>query len=65
MCHRSAMRRTDVDGLIYKLKHWPELPAASRTADVFRASSMMSNRTALGRSWTDLLVAITKATLHN
>src|SRR5688500_13105929 len=32
------------DGLIYRLKHWPELPAPCRTADVFRALSMMSNR---------------------
>lgn len=35
---------TDGDGLIYRLKHWPELPASSRTADVFRALSVMSHR---------------------
>lgn len=37
-------------GLIYRLKHWPELPAASRTADVFRALSVMSNRP-VNRHW--------------
>jgi len=38
------------DGLIYRLKHWPELPTASRTADVFRALSVMSNRP-VNRHW--------------
>lgn len=38
------------DGLIYRLKHWPELPRASRTADVFRALSVMSNRP-VNRHW--------------
>jgi hypothetical protein len=38
------------DGLIYRLKHWPELPASSRTADVFRALSVMSNRP-VNRHW--------------
>lgn len=37
-------------GLIYRLKHWPDLPAASRTADVFRALSVMSNRP-VNRNW--------------
>ena len=37
-------------GLIYRLKHWPELPASSRTADVFRALSVMSNRP-VNRHW--------------
>ena len=32
------------DGLIYRLKHWPELPSQNRTADVFRALSVMSTR---------------------
>jgi hypothetical protein len=40
----------DLNGLIYRLKHWPELPANSRTADVFRALSMMSNRP-VNRHW--------------
>ncbi len=38
------------NGLIYRLKCWPELPAASRTADVFRTLSMMSNRP-INRHW--------------
>jgi hypothetical protein len=38
------------DGLIYRLKHWPELGAEHRTADVFRALSVMSNRP-VNRSW--------------
>ena len=38
------------DGLIYRLRHWPELPAACRTADVFRALSMMSTRP-INRHW--------------
>jgi hypothetical protein len=38
------------DGLIYRLKHWPELPCASRTADVLRALSVMSNRP-VNRQW--------------
>jgi hypothetical protein len=37
-------------GLIYRLKHWPELPAGSRTADVFRALSVMSHRP-VNRHW--------------
>ena len=32
------------DGLIYKLKHWPELPQASKTAAVLRTLSVMSHR---------------------
>src|SRR4051812_23579682 len=38
------------DGLIYRLKHWPELPDARRTADVFRALSVMSQRP-VNRHW--------------
>jgi hypothetical protein len=34
----------DAGGLIYRLKHWPELPADRRTANVFRALSVMSHR---------------------
>jgi hypothetical protein len=32
------------DGLIYRLRHWPELPAAGTTADVLRTLSLMSNQ---------------------
>ena len=38
------------DGLIYKLKYWPQLPSESRTADVFRALSVMSQRP-VNRRW--------------
>jgi hypothetical protein len=40
----------DADGLIYRLKHWPELPADRRTANVFRALSVMSHRP-VNRRW--------------
>ncbi|HSI53308.1 MAG TPA: hypothetical protein VK981_05005 [Ramlibacter sp.] len=38
------------DGLIYKLKHWPELPQASKTAAVLRTLSVMSHRP-VNRRW--------------
>ena len=38
------------DGLVYRLRHWPELPAASKTAEVFRALSVMSHRP-VNRHW--------------
>jgi hypothetical protein len=38
------------DTLVYRLKHWPELPAQHRTAEVYRALSLMSNRP-VNRSW--------------
>ena len=38
------------DGLIYRLRHWPDLPHLSRTADVFRALSVMSHRP-VNRHW--------------
>jgi hypothetical protein len=37
-------------GPIYRLKHWPELPRHHRTADVFRALSVMSQRP-VNRHW--------------
>ncbi len=37
-------------GLIYRLKHWPDLPPASRTADIYRALSVMSSRP-VNRRW--------------
>src|SRR3712207_3195835 len=41
----------DVPGeLIYRLKHWPRLPSAMRTAEVLRLLSVMSSRP-LRRSW--------------
>ncbi len=36
--------------LIYRLKHWPELPDNLRTAEVLRLISLMSSRP-LRRSW--------------
>jgi len=38
------------EGLIYRLKHWPELPPPQRTADIYRALSLMSNRP-VNRAW--------------
>lgn len=38
------------NGLIYRLKRWPELPSRIRTADVLRALSVMSNRP-INRHW--------------
>jgi hypothetical protein len=38
------------NGLIYRLKHWPALPRGSRTADIFRALSVMSSRP-VNRRW--------------
>jgi hypothetical protein len=38
------------DGLIYRLRHWPELPAANKTADVLRTLSVMSNQP-VNRHW--------------
>ena len=37
-------------GLIYKLKHWPDLSRQHRTADVYRALSVMSHRP-VNRHW--------------
>ncbi|MBA2676554.1 hypothetical protein [Ramlibacter sp.] len=36
--------------LIYRLKNWPDLPPAGKTADVYRVLSVMSNR-AVNRTW--------------
>jgi hypothetical protein len=38
------------DSLIYRLKHWPDLPVHRRTANVFRALSVMSQRP-VNRRW--------------
>jgi len=38
------------DGLVYRLRHWPALPTAQRTADVLRLLSLMSNRP-VNRHW--------------
>jgi hypothetical protein len=40
----------EVDSQIYRLRHWPDLPTVNRTADVFRALSVMSNRP-VNRNW--------------
>jgi hypothetical protein len=40
----------DGDGLVYRLKEWPELPDAQRTANVYRALSLMSTRP-VNRGW--------------
>lgn len=36
--------------LIYRLKHWPDLPPAGKTADVYRVLSVMSSRP-VNRHW--------------
>ncbi len=36
--------------LVYRLRHWPELPQRHRTAEVYRALSLMSNRP-VNRGW--------------
>ena len=36
--------------LIYRLKHWPQLPAPMKTAEVLRLLSLMSSRP-VRRSW--------------
>ena len=38
------------DRLIYRLRQWPTLPSAIRTAEVFRLLSVMSHR-AVNRRW--------------
>lgn len=38
------------EGLIYRLKYWPNLPHASRTAEVLRVLSVMSHRP-VNRRW--------------
>jgi hypothetical protein len=53
LCFVSSTRgdsEIDGDSLIYRLKHWPELPATRRTANVFRALSVMSHRP-VNRRW--------------
>jgi hypothetical protein len=37
-------------GPIYRLRHWPDLPCHHRTADVYRALSVMSSRP-VNRHW--------------
>ncbi|MDB5871978.1 MAG: hypothetical protein JWQ07_1420 [Ramlibacter sp.] len=43
-------RQNGGQGLIYRLKRWPDLPRHSRTADVFRTLSVMSHRP-VNRRW--------------
>jgi hypothetical protein len=38
------------EALVYRLKQWPELAPRHRTADVYRALSLMSNRP-VNRGW--------------
>jgi hypothetical protein len=53
LCSRSAApgsHEGDADGRIYRLRHWPDLPSASRTAEVLRLLSLMSHRP-VNRRW--------------
>lgn len=38
------------DGLVYRLKRWPDLPSEARTADVLRLLSVMSHQP-VNRRW--------------
>lgn len=38
------------DHLIYRLRHWPRIPSASKTADIYRTLSVMSQRP-VNRRW--------------
>lgn len=38
------------DNLVYRLKRWPDLPSAARTADVLRLLSVMSHQP-VNRRW--------------
>lgn len=38
------------ESLVYRLKRWPDLPSAARTADVLRLLSVMSHRP-VNRRW--------------
>jgi hypothetical protein len=53
LCSVSSIRpeaEGEDDSLIYRLKHWPELPSHRRTANVLRALSVMSHRP-VNRRW--------------
>ena len=53
LCSRPPQPQDSVppgDAIVYRLKRWPELPAHHRTADVYRALSLMSNRP-VNRGW--------------
>jgi hypothetical protein len=47
---RDEAENDDGDSMIYRLRYWPELPTRDRTADVFRALSVMSTRP-INRRW--------------
>ena len=47
---RGDMEEEAGDGLVYRLKHWPDLPCAARTAAVLRTLSVMSHR-GVNRRW--------------
>jgi hypothetical protein len=47
---RPAPEEPAADRLIYRLRQWPSLPSAIRTAEVFRLLSVMSHR-AVNRRW--------------
>lgn len=38
------------DNLVYRLRHWPRIPSASKTADILRTLSVMSHRP-VNRRW--------------
>lgn len=46
----SRQRRVPGADLIYRLKSWPQLPEAGRTAEIYRMLSVMSHRP-VNRQW--------------
>lgn len=50
LMERSEPAQEPADGLIYRLRVWPDLPPSSKTAGIFRALSVMSNRP-VNRRW--------------
>ena len=38
------------ESMIYRLRYWPQIPSGSKTADIYRTLSVMSNRP-VNRRW--------------
>ncbi len=48
------------DDLVYRLRQWPDLPAKSKTADIYRTLSVMSTRP-VNRHWITEFSGLAKA----
>ena len=59
--------RSDIEdvggGLLYRLKHWPDLPCKVRTAAVLRTLSVMSHRP-VNRRWIMVTSRLSKAEVN-